>query len=82
MKPAKMGTLPLIVLTQGRSDITSGADGVQQGQLEQEWSMMQVELAGLSSNSKQVIAEKSGHYIQFDQPELVIESIIELVSGY
>jgi len=36
---------------------------------------MQEELAGLSSNGKQVIAEESGQYIQLDQPQLVIEAI-------
>jgi len=36
-------------------------------------------LVGLSSNSKQVIAQKSAHYIQLDQPELVVEAILELV---
>lgn len=82
LKIAEMGDLPLIVLTHGLTDTTSGVDSAQQSLFEQEWSKMQSELAGLSSNSKQVIAEKSGHYIQFDQPELVIESIIELVSGY
>jgi len=36
---------------------------------------MQAELAGLSSRGERVIAEESTHYIQFDQPELVIEAI-------
>lgn len=81
MKPAEMDDLPLIVLSHGLADITSGVDSAQQSQFEQEWSKMQVELAGLSSNGKQVIAEKSGHYIQFDQPELVVQSIIDLVEA-
>jgi len=41
---------------------------------------MQKELAGLSSNSRQVIAERSGHYIQLDQPDLVIDAVLELVN--
>lgn len=77
----EMGDLPLIVLSHGLSDSTSGIDSTQQSQFEQEWSKMQTELTGLSSNSKQVIAEKSGHYVHFDQPELVVEAIIDLVQA-
>ena len=33
------------------------------------------DLLRLSRNSKAIVAEKSGHDIHFDQPELVIESI-------
>jgi len=42
---------------------------------------MQMELTELSSNSKQVIAQKSGHYIQLEQPELVIAAVLEIVQG-
>jgi pimeloyl-ACP methyl ester carboxylesterase len=76
---AGLGNLPLIVLSHGLTDTTSGVDSTEQDQFEQEWSKMQTELAALSSNSRQMIAEKSGHYIQLDQPELVIESILGLV---
>jgi pimeloyl-ACP methyl ester carboxylesterase len=69
--PGSLGDVPLVVLSHGLAD-----DG--QVQFEQEWTGMQEELAGLSSNSRQVIAEKSGHYIQLDQPDLVIEAILEI----
>ena len=76
--PEAIGKLPLIVLSHGLSDETNGIADAQQSQFEQEWTKMQEELAGLSSNGKQVIAEESGHYIQLDQPELVIEAILEI----
>ena len=76
--PESIGKSPLIVLSHGLPDRTNGIADAQQSQFEQEWSRMQKELAGLSSNGKQVIAEKSGHYIQLDQPELVIEAILEI----
>jgi len=76
-----LGDLPLIVVSHGLPDITSGVDSAEQDLFEEEWTRMQLELVGLSSNSKHVVAEKSGHYIQFDQPELVIESILELVQA-
>lgn len=40
----------------------------------------QRELTALSPQGKQIIAEKSGHLIPMDQPELVIQAIDDLVS--
>lgn len=42
---------------------------------------MQSELAALSSAGKQTVAEKSGHTIQHDQPDLVIGAILEMVGA-
>ncbi|QBD74942.1 alpha/beta hydrolase [Ktedonosporobacter rubrisoli] len=68
-----LGHLPLIVLTAGRSDF-SDAVSLHQEQL---W---QNRLARfLSSNSKQVIASKSGHVIQFYQPELLVKAITQVL---
>jgi pimeloyl-ACP methyl ester carboxylesterase len=36
-------------------------------------------LAHLSSQGKHIVASKSGHWIQLDEPDLVIESIREVV---
>ncbi len=79
-KPASLGDLPMVVLSHGLPEATSDSS-TQQLRYEQEWTKMQNELAGLSSNSKQIIAEKSGHYIQLDQPEIVIASILELIQA-
>jgi hypothetical protein len=40
---------------------------------------LQQELAGLSSQGEQIIAEQSSHYIQWDQPDLVINAIRRIV---
>jgi pimeloyl-ACP methyl ester carboxylesterase len=48
-------------------------------QFEQTWKSMQSELVALSSNGRQVIARDSGHYIQLEQPQLVIDAIQEIV---
>jgi len=40
---------------------------------------MQEELARLSSNSKHLFLEKSGHLIALDQPEAVVEAISQVV---
>jgi pimeloyl-ACP methyl ester carboxylesterase len=38
-------------------------------------------LAHLSSQGKHIVASKSGHWIQFDEPQLVVESIREVVES-
>lgn len=43
---------------------------------------MQTDLLSLSSNSRHVLANKSGHYVQLDQPEIVIEAVRKLVTDY
>ena len=79
--PESIGRLPLIVLSHGLSDGTNGIADAQQSQFEQEWTRMQKELAGLSSNGKQVVAAESGHYIQLEQPHLVIEAIADVIEA-
>ena len=43
---------------------------------------LQKELLELSTNSEQIIAKESGHYVQLDEPKLVIETIRKLISDY
>ncbi|MGA7474217.1 MAG: hypothetical protein WBW60_15910, partial [Candidatus Sulfotelmatobacter sp.] len=43
------------------------------------WQQMQDELAHLSTQSTHVIANNSGHYIQLDRPDLVIEAVHKVV---
>jgi pimeloyl-ACP methyl ester carboxylesterase len=59
-----LGDLPLIVLTAG-TDPT--------------WGKIQDELASLSTNSTHIIVEDGDHYLQFFQPEIVIETIEKMV---
>jgi pimeloyl-ACP methyl ester carboxylesterase len=81
MQITTLGDIPLVVLTQGDFTVPDAygmsAEEVQQAQ--EAWYKMQAEVAALSSNGKQVIAEQSGHYIQLDQPDLVIDAIREVV---
>jgi pimeloyl-ACP methyl ester carboxylesterase len=45
------------------------------------WLDFQEDLANLSTNSTLIIAEESGHYIHYDQPELVLNAIRQLVEA-
>lgn len=60
------GDLPPIVLSRGLD-------------LNPDWQAMQSELVQLSSNSQQLIAEKSGHNLEIDQPEAAIAAIVKMV---
>ena len=74
--------IPLVVLTQGRPynpndyPIPSLAPKFYQLHLE-----MQKDLVRRSPRGKQVIAEKSGHGVHQDQPELVIDAIRQVVKS-
>jgi len=68
------GHLPLIVLTQDYSQ-----DRSPQGkQMAVVWDALQKDLASLSSNSQQSVAQHSGHYIQLDRPDLAITAILSV----
>jgi pimeloyl-ACP methyl ester carboxylesterase len=43
------------------------------------WQKMQEELAHLSTRGTHVIAKNSGHYIQLDRPEVIIEAVRNVV---
>ena len=73
--------IPLIVLTRGSATLNpndyavpSSAPKFEEIRLE-----LQRELVRRSSRGKQIIAEKSGHNIHRDQPELVVDAIHQVV---
>jgi len=61
-----LGDLPVIVLTAGLNQSKG-------------WPDLQTELLQLSSDSRQIIAENSGHNMQADAPEVIIEAILQMV---
>jgi hypothetical protein len=87
-QPGKLGDMPLIVLSQ-KWDAQKYRDMFLpdfQSQLTMErWQQevdkvneMQEELAALSSRGRRIVVEDSGHYIQIDQPQVVIDAIREV----
>lgn len=60
------GDLPLIVLSRGLDP-------------DPEWQAQQAALLTLSSNSQQLIADKSGHNVHLDQPDAAIGAIVQMV---
>lgn len=49
--------------------------------LETVWQELQADLAALVPGARQVIATESGHYVQLQQPELVIDAIQQVVEA-
>jgi len=45
------------------------------------WLKFQPDLTKLSTNSRQVFADRSSHFINFDQPELIIEAIQDMIAA-
>jgi pimeloyl-ACP methyl ester carboxylesterase len=75
---ATLGQIPLVVVSRGRAE--PGMDKDTSAQTEQVWTTMQLELAALSSHSRHVVAEGSGHGIQLDKPQVVIDAIHEVLN--
>jgi pimeloyl-ACP methyl ester carboxylesterase len=76
--PRPLGDLPLVVLSQGDEPEANEQLGItREFALRQRavWDVLQQELTALSSRGERRVADKSGHVIQFEQPELVITAI-------
>jgi pimeloyl-ACP methyl ester carboxylesterase len=74
-----LGGLPLVVLS-GDPDLPDAdipEDLVKP--TSDAWQQMQKELARLSTRSTHVIAKNSGHYIQLDRPDVVIDAVRSVV---
>ena len=63
--------VPLIVLTHGIGD---------PGPVEEAWQELQVAQSQLSPEGRLIVARKSGHNIQNDQPRLVFAAIVQVVA--
>lgn len=74
-----LGNVPLTVIRHGIPDLFASMPVEQAKQAEIVWQELQAELAKLSSNSQILVAEKSGHGIQIDQPGLVVDAIRQMV---
>ncbi len=73
---------PLTVITAGKS-MSEQAPGrfspEQADQTNKVWSELQADLVTKSSRGKQIIAEHSGHMINCEQPEIIVDAVREMV---
>src|SRR4029453_9112307 len=77
-----LGRIPLLVLSRGRplelpADVPAGFPAA----LEEAWAIGQAELATLTPRGRQIVARRSAHYIQLEQPKLVIGTVRKVVEA-
>jgi hypothetical protein len=72
------GPLPLTALTAGKTSVPGVTPEVADG-IHREWVEMHKEIVARSTRGTWILAEKSTHYIQRDQPELVVQSVREML---
>jgi pimeloyl-ACP methyl ester carboxylesterase len=78
-KITSFGDIPLIVITGTSDERKKEFNNIEVGiKAQQVWQELQKELLNLSTQSEQILTDKSGHYIQLQQPELVIAAVRKL----
>jgi pimeloyl-ACP methyl ester carboxylesterase len=77
-----LGSIPLVVLSHDPEKLypIPGSSPRSDKDFNPLWEEFQGELAQLSTNASRVVATGSGHYIQYDRPDLVIEAVRKLVA--
>lgn len=74
------GAIPLIVVT---AKYPNGIENITDQKLTKEYisihNTLQTDLLKLSTNSKQVFAQKSGHYVTLQEPELIYKVINDIL---
>jgi formylglycine-generating enzyme required for sulfatase activity/CubicO group peptidase (beta-lactamase class C family)/pimeloyl-ACP methyl ester carboxylesterase/predicted small lipoprotein YifL len=80
-EPGSLGDMPLAVLTSPHKERAADLPAGLSDSWDAIWVELQEEWAQISSRSTQIIADGSGHFIQLDQPDLVIDAIRLVVEG-
>ena len=77
-----LGNIPLIVIRRGKGLESAQVPGFSEETVlavEQGWIQLQENLTLLSSNSELWVAENSGHNIPLEQPEIIIQAVLQLL---
>ncbi len=81
---ATLGDLPLTVISHGQPDTNAVPPSLGQqvrDEYEAAWQTLQAEITSLSTRGRRIVAERSGHNVMYDQPEIIVESILEILSN-
>jgi pimeloyl-ACP methyl ester carboxylesterase len=78
--PANFGDKPLIVLTRGREVGNPGFTAQQSAAMNRAWMAGHEKLAALSTRDTDTVVPDSTHYIQYDQPQAVIDAVKRAVT--
>jgi pimeloyl-ACP methyl ester carboxylesterase len=77
-----LGDVPLTVVSHGQLDANAVPPALGQqvrAEYEAAWQMLQAQITSLSTRGRHIVAERSGHNIMFEQPEIVVESILGML---
>lgn len=69
----RLGKMPLIVIRRGKT-------ATPPSETDRNWQTLQESLLTLSSDSKLIVADKAGHVVPYDQPEIVATAIREILA--
>jgi pimeloyl-ACP methyl ester carboxylesterase len=78
-RTGSLGGLPLVVLTCTGSEFMPGVPPIEG--FSEMWLRMQRTLLALSSHSSQILAEGASHFVQFEQPEVVVRAVLQVVDA-
>lgn len=73
-----LGDMPLVIIARG---MDRSPEGPAEAEIETMLLELEQELLGLASNTTYIVVENSGHFIQRDQPQVVIDAIYEVVES-
>ena len=81
--PQPLGDTPLVILLTkpGFGDPPPGIPADEWKRINEEKREQKIGFTQLSRNSKLTVAEKSGHHIQLDEPEVVTRAIREVIEA-
>ena len=74
-EPGSLGDMPLVVLTSPHKERAADLPAGLSDRWNAIWVELQEQWAQISSRSRHIMADGSGHFIQLDQPDLVIAAI-------
>lgn len=75
-----LGDLPLVVITAtGPTWWPNMPKEVDLSRFRHTWLNLQADLMRLSTNSRQVFADRSSHFVNFDQPEIIVDQVRQLI---
>ena len=78
---APLGDLPVVVIRHGRTmGPEAGVPAGLEDEVEAAWGRMQDDLTTISTDSRLVVADGSGHDIHLERPELVTDAIRDVVA--
>jgi len=74
-----LGDIPIIVLTHEASARGPDETQEQRDAKNKLWIDLHDQIAAMSTRGKRLTVDNAGHYIQMDQPQVVIDTVLEVV---